>query len=381
MQRGTLYATLTRAAFHRRLSLTLRLLLLAGAALPVWLFVLFAADNLFNLSVALRTALGLVSLGAIAAGAARLYWLYWRSPADNAKMAVYLEQRYGIDDNRLINAVHFDRDPKIPPYIKEVFTNAAESSCAGMSFQRVWQNARLKPALKLCAVGLLLFLAYAVPFGSHARNAFLRFLNPSTSVTPLNYTQFAVAPGDAEIIEGSPCLIRATAAKYGRPAAGLDILVKDGSTPLLYPMRSGADGFVFELRDLSRDTRYAVRNGNDSSRWYTVSVIRRPRLDKLSITVTPPAYTGEKPLSLSPSKRGRTSSKVRAYRSLPEFRTSSMPRSSGIRRRSPAAHSTSKCLRTAPFRSTSKTPAASRTPACGSAASSSPPTSALTCGC
>ncbi len=303
MKRGTLYATLTRAALHRRLSLTLRQLLLACAAFPVWLIAVFAADNLFNLPPLLRAGLALASLASLAAGAVRLYFLYWHKHPDAAKTAVYLEQRYGIGDNRLVNAVHFDRDPALPSYIKEVFSDAAESSCAGIDLRRVWLHAHLKPALRLCAAGGFLLLAYVIPFGAHARNAFLRFTNPATSVTPLNHTQFEVTPGDTEIIEGSSCMIRATAVKFGRRASGLDLLVKAGKVSLLYPMRSAADGFVFELSDLARDTRYAVKNGNDSSRWYTVSVIRRPRLEKLAVTVTPPDYTGGKAWTLSPSKR------------------------------------------------------------------------------
>ncbi len=288
MQRGALYATLTKAAFHRRVSRTLRLLLLAGAALPVWLLTLFVVDNLCNLSSGVRIVLAFGSLAAIFSGISCLYFLYWHKATDNVKMAVYLEQRYGIHDNRLVNAVHFDGDPNIPLYLKEVFTHAAESSCREMNFRRVWQHAQLKPALRLSALGLLLFFAYAIPFAPQAKNAWQRFLSPSTSVMPLNFTQFAVTPGDAEVIEGFPCLIRATATKSGRSASGLDILVKDGETSLLYPMRSGADGFFFELRDLSRDTRYAIRNGNDSSRWHTLSIIQRPRLVKLTVMVTPP---------------------------------------------------------------------------------------------
>ncbi len=303
MKSGPLYATLSKAAFHRRLSLTLRLLLLAGAAIPFSLAIVFAADNLLNLSASVRAVISFAFLGGIVGGLARLYFRYWRTPIDSAKMAVYLEQRYGIADNSLVNAVHFDRDPAIPGFIKEIFTNSAESSCTGMDFRNVWQHAHLKPAGKLCAAGLLLFLAYAIPFGSHAKNAFLRYLNPATAVMPLNFTQFSVSPGNAEVIEGSGCLIHATANKFERPVGGLDILVKDGGAPLLYPMRSEADGFAFEMRDLSRETRYAVKNGNDVSRWYTVAVIRRPRLDHLTVTVTSPAYTGDKPSQISPHKR------------------------------------------------------------------------------
>lgn len=303
MAHGKLYALLTRAAIHRRLSLSLRLALLAGAVLPVWLLLLCAADNLFNLPPHLRSVLLLGSLAAIAVGVVYLIWRFGFRSIDPARTAVYLEQRFGIADNRLINAVHFDRDPALPGEVKEVFLNAAEQGCRRLPLRRIWQHARLWPALKLFAAGLLLFLAYVIPFGAHARNAFLRFLNPTTSLTPLNSTQFSVTPGDTEIIEGAICPIRATASKFERPVAGLDIVVDDGGTPLLYPMRAEGDGFAFDLRDLSRDTRYALKNGNDRSRWYTVSVISRPRLDGFTLTVTPPAYTGEQPFTLEASAR------------------------------------------------------------------------------
>jgi hypothetical protein len=303
MTSGPLYATLTKAAFHRRLSLTLRLLLLTAAAGSLSLAVLFAADNLFNLSAAARATVGLAFLAGVLGGTAFLYVRYWRRPVDAAKMAVYLEQRYGIADNRLVNAVHFDRDPSVPAFIRELFDRQAETSCADVDFRAVWQHANLKPALRLCGVGVLAFLAYAIPFAPHARNAFLRYLNPSSEVTPLNFTQFAVAPGDTEVAEGRDCAIRVHAAKFGRPAGGLDLLVRDGNATLLYPMRSEADGFAFDLRDVSQTTRYAVKNGGDVSRWYTVVVIPRPRLSRLTVTVEPPAYTGEKAEVLSPQKR------------------------------------------------------------------------------
>jgi hypothetical protein len=283
--------------------LSLRLLLLAGAAFPLAAALAFAADNLFNLSASVRAGCGLLFLGGLLTILGRIYWLYWRAPADPAKMAVYLEQRYGIEDNRLVNAVHFDRDPALPGYLKALFSEAAATSCRSLSFRRVWQHARLKPAARLCAAGAACFLAYALPFAPHARNAWSRFLNPSSAVMPLNFTQFAVAPGDAELIEGQSCLVRASAAKSGRPAGGLDLLVKDGGAALLYPMRAAGDGFAFELCDVSRTTRYAVKNGNDVSRWYTLGVTPRPRLDRLTVTVAPPAYTGEKPVALAAAKR------------------------------------------------------------------------------
>jgi hypothetical protein len=53
--------------------------------------------------------------------------------------------------------------------------------------------------------------------------------------------------------------------------------------------------------DLSRDTRYALKNGHDRSRWYMVAIVRRPRLSGHA-DLTPPAYTAKSPLR---SKRPR----------------------------------------------------------------------------
>lgn len=303
MKRGPLYATLTKAALHRRLSLSLRLLLLAGAGLLTAACVLLAMDNIFNLTALTRASVATAFVAAALSGIARLFYLYWRTPVDTAKMAVYLEQRYGIDDNRLINAVHFDRSATVPSYIKELFVGSAEATCQGFRLGRVWQHAGLKPAVLWCAGALLLTLAYIIPFRSHAKNALMRFLYPATSVMPLNFTQFSVQPGDIELIEGTPCLITATASKHGRTLSTLEILIQEDGAPLLYPMRGSVDGFAFELRDLSRKTRYALRNGNDQSRWHTISVIQRPRLEHLILTVTPPEYTDDKPWTVGPHKR------------------------------------------------------------------------------
>jgi len=300
---GTLYATLTRAALHQRLSLTLRVLLRAGALFALCLVAAFASDNLFNLSAPVRAVIALTLATSLIGGLAALYFRYWHKAVDTGKTAVYLERRYGITDNRLINAVHFDRDPAIPGFMKALFTGEAESACAGMRFRRVWLHARLMPAAKLFSLCVLILFAYLIPFREHARNAFLRYLNPKTSVMPLSFTQFEVSPGDTELIEGSPCLIRATAKKFDRPVGGLELLIQDGTAPLLYTMKSGASGFSFELNDLSRTVRYAVKHGNDLSRWYTLDVIQHPQLERLTVTVTPPAYTGDAPQPLSPSKR------------------------------------------------------------------------------
>ncbi len=305
MKRGALYATLTSASVHRRVSLTLRALVWALAGFLVWCLVWFAADNLLNLSPATRRFSLAASALLLLGGALALYGRYWRRRPDPRQMAVYLERRYGITDNSLINAVCFDQDPDAPDFVREALHTRAESLCGGIRYNAIWKQARFGPAFKGLAAGIVLALLYAVPFGSHATNAFKRFWDPSTSLMPLLATQFEVTPGDRELSEGEPCPIRVQASKSGQPVSGLEILVQGGSAaPLLYPMHAkGDDSFAFELTAQAGTTRYAIRHGRDQSRWYMLTTLPRPPMDRLAITVVPPEYAARNAYPLSADKR------------------------------------------------------------------------------
>ncbi|MBP5319409.1 MAG: hypothetical protein J6334_00355 [Kiritimatiellae bacterium] len=306
MKRGALYATLTKAALHRRVSLSLRAVVWAMACFLVWCIAWFAADNLLNLSPALRRFFLTASALLLGGGIIALYRRYWRRRPDPRQTAVYLERRYGITDNSLVNAVCFDQDPEAPAFVRDHLHTQAEARCGGIRFNTIWRQARFGTAFKGLAVGVVLLLLYAIPFGSHATNAFRRFLDPSTSLMPLLATQFEVAPGDREVSEGERCTIRVKAHRSDRTVNALDILIQGGAAaPILYPMHAkGDDAFVFELTAQAGSTRYAIRHGRDQSRWYTLTTLPRPKTDRLAITVTPPAYTAREAYPLAADKRG-----------------------------------------------------------------------------
>jgi len=275
-------------------------LLTAGV---LWLWLLFVADNLLNLRPATRLALGTAFVAAHLAALAWLYLRRWRVPLDERRTAVFLEQRYGVADNRLINAVHLAADPAVPADVRAYFTQTATETSRGFRLARVMDWRRLGRLARPLAVAAAVMTLYAVLFTDHARNAFIRFANPATEVAPLNYTQFEVTPGSLRLAEGSSVLIRARGRRLGRAVERLDILVSDGASNILHAMQPEDGGGVFELVNLSETTRYTVRNRNDASLTYTVTVVPKPRLERLTFTVTPPAYTRRPPRQEPPTAR------------------------------------------------------------------------------
>ena len=290
---GDLFATLTKAAWQLRLSLALTGGAAAAAALLLYAGIALVLDNLLTLEPATRVVMLVAFALAAMATAGWAIWRLVRSPLNRRRLAVRLERLHAIGDNRLINALHFAEDSELPPALREHFMAAASQSCATIEPGRVWDRRRWRRALGALVVAGALLLGYVVLFGAHAGNALHRFLHPRTLLMPLNVTQFEVTPGDTDLPEGADCLIRVQARKLGQPVHQLQILLATGQERLLHPMRSDGDASLFELRDLRRDLQYRLLNGNDESRWFTIAVRPAPKLDHLTLTVTPPAYSGQ----------------------------------------------------------------------------------------
>lgn len=303
MKSGPLYATLTNSVRHRRLSLALRWLLLAASLALLALTLAFVADNLFNLPPWLRTTIATTTLLSLPLTLATLLIRHLRHCTDLTKAARYLEERHNITDNHLVNAVCFAADPNLHPTLKQYFTHQAENTCRTFKLRTIWRHAHFKPIIRLTLAALLLTLAYTTLFNHHAHNALLRFTSPASTLTPLNFTQFEVTPGDLRLPENHSCTIHATARKYNTPASHLEILVSSGTTPLLYPMRLDNNTHSFTLTSLTRNTRYAIRHGNDRTRWFDITITPKPQLHNLTITLTPPPYTTAPPQTIPATTR------------------------------------------------------------------------------
>ena len=104
-----------------------------GLCLGGWLG-LFALDNLLHLPAGLRLALSIAGLAAMATlGFKRIFAPI--SHKDNAaKTALYLEQKYAVPENLLINSLQFEG--------RTVATSASDSSVMSNSWRSISSRRR-----------------------------------------------------------------------------------------------------------------------------------------------------------------------------------------------------------------------------------------------
>ena len=305
MKTGNLYETLTKYELLVKLREFALSIFVALSADIILLFFLFSLDNILNFNSWFR----MFSVAVIAIlNIALIAWyvcIFVFRKASAHKLALKLEKEYGISDNSIINAVCFKEDEGMPDSLRNLFVNRASDNCRKIKLQvsAVLKNRDLARVSRIFLAAFIVFIIYSAVFHRHARNAFLRFVNPYSQLASLNYTQFNISPGDIEVLEGDSRRIISNACRGDVPAKALSVIIQGEGSVDIYEMTPSVKGFFLELKNITSTLKYSVRNKHESSRWFTVTVIKKPRFDDISVLVSPPEYTGEKEYALPLLKR------------------------------------------------------------------------------
>ena len=305
MKTGNLYETLTKYELLGKLREFALSIFVALSADIILLFFLFSLDNILNFNSWFR----MFSVAVIAIlNIALIAWyvcIFVFRKASVHKLALKLEKEYGISDNSIINAVCFKEDEGMPDSLRNLFVNRASDNCRKIKLQvsAVLKNHALARVSRIFLAAFIVFVIYSAVFHRHARNAFLRFMNPYSQLASLNYTQFNISPGDIEVLEGDSRRIISNACRGDVPAKALSVIIQAEGSLDIYEMTPSVKGFFLELKNITSTLKYSVRNKHESSRWFTVTVIKKPRFDDISVLVSPPEYTGEKEYALPLLKR------------------------------------------------------------------------------
>ena len=144
----------------------------------------------------------------------------------------------------------------------------------------------------LCLTAITLVLAVAVILDSHQTIVLLRrFWSPGSSISATELTDVL---GSTVVGRGEPLLLKA--AVKGTPVDRATLFLQSGADAQrsIALVAHGTDPLEFSHNVRSVDTQFAYRfrAGDGQTNWYTVDVADRPGIDKLEMTVTPPAYTG-----------------------------------------------------------------------------------------
>jgi hypothetical protein len=277
-----------------------RLLLLVGLALC-------AADNLVRLPAGLRLA-ALASL--LGAGAAlvrariRLPVVLRRRPE---AVAVELERRFGVDQNRLINAWQFEgRDlaPAEKPFAGEVNLEASAALLAIPPAELLGARPLRREGL-LLAGALLLAAVYGFAAPRYAWNALQRLLLPLADIPPAGRVLFTLRPdGPVTLDEGEALSVVVLAqTPDGLPLAEPPVIrfrerasavppQEAGAGAALLPLAGNPFGWSYTFPKSERSFAFRVFAADTCTRSVAVTVRPAPRLAASAFKVEPPAYTG-----------------------------------------------------------------------------------------
>ena len=222
---------------------------------------------------------------------ARVLWPLRRPPSDD-RVARFVEERCPELEDRVASAAALAASGPATGFRELVLADAAER-LRGIDPARVVTPARVRRAavrglLALAVLAAVVALG-STPLSRIAATAWLHAL-PSG-------VELAVDPGDFRLVAGQPLRVRARFSGgngvRGRTPPILSVL--DGMTPRQVRMRPAGDGWLAEFPSVTRSFRYRVGAAALTSRVYLVEALSPPRVTRIDVEYTYPAFTGLAP--------------------------------------------------------------------------------------
>jgi hypothetical protein len=269
--------------------------------------VLGAADYLFRFEDrGLRITATLALVGALIWGFYRFYFLPAAVRLRDVDLAVKLQRRFPVLEDRLLSAVEFiaqaEDDPTAgSPVLRRSIIARTTAEAARLDFkQAVNPRPAVNAALAMIAVCLVAaMLAIFAP--SATRTAVARLLSPLGDASWPRNTHLAVRNHTRIVGRGGTFEIEV----FDSAAAPLPDEVR------IHYRFTGADGRSLEesalmhqtgdtaaarMENVTRPFSYRVEGGDDRSMpWAPVKVVERPAVDSVVIRLIPPDYTGWPP--------------------------------------------------------------------------------------
>lgn len=268
---------------------------------------------------------GVVLLGFIAW---RWVWRPLRVPASEAELALLVERRFPQFESRLISAVEFAKSsPGAPagavrskPLMDAVISEADQYSAA-LRFEDALSHRRARKQAIVtfgCVALLALIAAGAAPTMAlwFKRNVLLLDAEwpqrNRLAVTGLANGALLAARGDdvsvaAEVVPGYEVPRQVFIEYRTAPRNGSTGPLESKQMPAIIaqPSEAGSDpatSFMHTFERIEESLRCRISGGDARTDWFDIRVVDRPRVEQVTIAVTPPAYTGLESYELRPGQ-------------------------------------------------------------------------------
>ncbi len=281
----------------------------AGSIAALWLVAATLEATLWlrpTLRTGLVALLGATLLGIGAAFVARplgrLLGLL-DGPSDE-EVARTVGEHHPIVADRLVNLLQIaegQRSHAPAPYVDRAVQHLAEQ-IDEVQFEEVADYRPARTAARWATLPLLAVLAFLLAAPSTFLEASERLLAPQTEFDRPAPFQFAVRPGNADLVKGDSLPITVRATGTVPETATLLLRSLDDESPQRIALEADSTGtFRHTVANVRRPLRYRVVASPVRTEWYDVKVANRPFLRQLQLQLTFPAYTDRPTQTLSPN--------------------------------------------------------------------------------
>ena len=272
-----------------------------------WLLGALAGDALFHWSASVRLGLSLGFLALILGTIGRAVWVGYFRRAPLEHTARVLESREVRLGSKLINLLQLRAqagDARLAPLTRELAAHAVAGSAAELeSFDLQSLTATDRPKREAKRLGIACVALLAILGLGHdiLRAAVPRFLDPFGDHPPYSFTRIDITePADgATVIYGQNVTIAAQT--HGHRPGDLFVTFHPPGQPenaVTVPMfDKGSRGFAQQIEAVKSDLVIVAhsKNRHSLSTQRRVSVVLTPRLEKASVKIVWPYYTGLPP--------------------------------------------------------------------------------------
>ncbi|MFP4435053.1 MAG: DUF4175 family protein, partial [Phycisphaerae bacterium] len=246
----------------------------------------------------------LLTLSALSVSLLSAWWFLVRPLARTFSMAGIaraIEQRHPELHERISSAVEL-LDSRDAPELRgsEALIHAlAQEAANDVTSVLPKREISLRPlrAYLLSAVGsVVVLLGLMLLWPDKTSQLLARAIAPYANIAHIGAADLTITPGDATITADDRLRVEVTVRNSAVTSAQLRLDTGDGSDTVL-PMSSVREGddewprFALTCPPASESFRYRVFAGDGPSRYYDVTVVRRPAIENLQIRYEYPSYT------------------------------------------------------------------------------------------
>ena len=294
-----------RFVARRRMQRLLRAAARAMLFMIVWTLAWCVIDRLVTLDAAARAGALAFNLAIVALMLARPAISALRRPDLNLAAAEIelreprLSQRLRTITSRRSDA-HYGSSPELlDALVRQVADEVRDRNPAALLS---WRPV-VRPAL---ACGIWLIVAWGMSFSSWLDLPTLarRYVFPLRPTPAVTTTRITVTPGDADVTQGDPLRVQATAIRLaeGRSPT-IHVRAQPGGSDANWhvePMTAMSDGqFEARIARVDRDLEYFLTAGDARTGTYRVTMLPRPAVRRFRVRYIYPPHTGLTPREIT----------------------------------------------------------------------------------